>query len=1075
MVFFNRKMSSNYCHAFVPVFNANKEIKILLLSNTVLIQKKKERLQSNIFTNIFCEKRLKSKKTTLFSSFSENTLDTIQKKFKQEHQIVSKTVINPFLLAALSLVGIFIFSFRQIFLKNKYILALFLVLSSGVFFLSTKKKNQINIKNEMLNAFSLQQKDVLKKTILYTATHFKLNSQNIKKEISEIYKTYLLVFLQNYTPKLDEIEELIRVKNFFDISNEEIGEYHNQIAIDLHKQYRIELERNPSEHLFKKIEKFLFLSDRVFSTDSEKGRKYEMTRLRKIFSLSDEKVSSYSSAISYSIYSEIIESLFKNDQWNLDNLELIQATVGIGEYDKNKIHLFFLKNFLIELISTEKKISSENQKKIELIKMLFKINEKDFQNLWIDLVKPFFSSGITEHATQCIKSLNEENIQEIAEFLIKKKRDFFLSSSELINFFLYELKKILQNTLNSTLKTHMQNKSIMLEIEKILNVYQNAKKISRVLSQLDQNINMHDDMLFYEIKQDFDFLKIVEIFEYFIKNCFENISILPEKQKNISTLKQIFSISEEKYKEIYNKEAQPLFEKKIVDSIESKKFTIEEVDFLKKFQFSLKLNEKEALDVKVRVYKNYLYNVMDKKKNISQENKIKLNKIKNLLLLRWNDIQIFYNEINDLLYKKAISEAMGVAGFISIDYWKKLEKLRKNLKITEKKARCIFYQVCKDKAEYIFGQIVTQYKKKNQPNGESKEERRSDITPSEAFLQIETSTSNKHELSDLIDFYSRNKIFVKEKLLSDLVLQKKMKNLNGRLELQHDLTSNFKYSYPVDLSNSFDNKVVLEIYKQYLTEYFSLKTQNEKKYIQNDFDKLAFILGIQQADVVSIHTDVGSGIYTQFLARALHKGFIDESEMHFLSKVKNILYMEDSVCLNLIKQAKKNKVKTLIEDILDDQVINAEKIVEMRKIALALNVNLQNDISVPIDQRVKLFKMEIDFNIEKEILNNENQNLIEELRFFFGLSKELTKKVLIENITLKCEECLINAIASIRRKEDEQTMEELKKIFKFGKILPVKIRSSFISAKEKEQIFVVFESLNRSDDDRHLLKTMLNL
>jgi hypothetical protein len=306
-------------------------------------------------------------------------------------------------------------------------------------------------------------------------------------------------------------------------------------------------------------------------------------------------------------------------------------------------------------------------------------------------------------------------------------------------------------------------------------------------------------------------------------------------------------------------------------------------------------------------------------------------------------------------------------------------------------------------------------------------------------------------------------------------LNKNLNGLNGRVEIKTCMNIKTDYQYPVNLNGVFDKKIVLEMYKQYLVECFSTKLQNEKRKLFNNLDKLGPILGIESAEIKSIHTNVGSLVYKQFLAQALSKGFIDKSETTFLTTIQNTLSMDNSKCSELIKEAKKNRVAVFIENIFATPKINPDRVSELRKMALYLGVDLQNDLSVSSDQCAKLFKVEIDSNIEKGLITSENQSLVEEIRSAFGLSNDVVKKVLLESITTRCEGYLINSVASLRKNANEESLKELKKMINYGNLLPIKIQSNFASKSEKEQLFSLFQSIETQKDKLELLKIMLNL
>jgi hypothetical protein len=1080
-------MTLTYHDAFIPILNVSNKIKNCSVSNNFLSQK-------NNFQKQTCLNRsFKTRKTLLvmenYSTSKKIAIETIKKELNESKKDW-KSSVRTLPSAYRKIISIFIFSsvvlssWYLVPSKSRYISIAASVLSGGLAFFLTQKINSKNIlgaQNKILDIlYSETQPINFQKISKEIEAEFGINSNDLKYEILNIYKKYLLFFLQNFDIKFDEINELINLKNCLHISNQEIGECHIEIARDLYKEYTINLERKDSEYSNEKVNKFIFLSDRIFSTDSVKGYQYEISRLRKIFLFSYEKIQNICSSISYSLYSQIIDVSFKSGFYGLENLDNVKSTIGINTEQQNEIHTKFISGFVSNLLNKENKFTDEDIVKNQTLIKMLEMDESMFQKILFDLTKPIFYSELSNNLNKISSVMDKANLLTIAQSINLRKKELSIPSNEIKNL----ISSALRNETNAIMvsilnKMRIQKNEIMLnEIETLFIFNKNSFEIFNSCNLLTQQEikEIYNNGAFYGIGKNFKSEDTKKLFEIFLQSCFKNLSINPELEEKIIQLKEILSISETEYKFLYNKITEPIYREEIVLAIEQKKCSKNDIKNIKNLQLSLKLTSDFTKIIKVKVYKSYLQNFTESNNILSLENSQKLNEIKKFLSLTWNDVQEIHDESNEPFYRKAISEAMGASGFISTNYWDSLEKLRKRLQMTEQKAKLIFYQVSKDKMRQLFDQAVIDYKRKLQIKNEGKESKE-DIASANSgtALGIEAGNTSGSELSNLIDFYNRNKIFIEKESPLNISFNKNLNGLTGRSEVKKSMSIKTEYEYPVNINGLFDKKIVLEMYKQYLVDCFSSKLQNEKRKLFNNLDKLGPILGIESPEIKSIHTNVGSLVYKQFLAQALSKGYIDKSESTFLTTIQNTLSMDNSKCSELIKEAKKNRIAIFIESIFSTPKINPDRVSELRKMALYLGVDLQNDLSISGDQCAKLFRVEIDSNIEKGLITSDNQILVEEIRTAFGLSKEIVKKVLLETITTRCEGYLINAVASLRKNATDESLKEIKKMISFGNLLPIKIQSNFASKSEKEQLLSLFQSIETQTENTGLLKIMLNL
>jgi hypothetical protein len=436
-------------------------------------------------------------------------------------------------------------------------------------------------------------------------------------------------------------------------------------------------------------------------------------------------------------------------------------------------------------------------------------------------------------------------------------------------------------------------------------------------------------------------------------------------------------------------------------------------------------------------------------------------------------------------YQKSILEAMGATGIIPKNYWQGLEKLRERLQMSETKAKEVFYKSIQDKLRIGFEKAIAENKKKKQNKDSEPNDMGEDptiIKGAGTALGIEVGNPAGNQFLNLIDLYSRNRIFIENEKTVNEIAQILLKGQNGRAEKKNWARSKIEYSYPVSLEGIFPKKIISEMYRDYLAECFSVKSQSEKRKLFNNLNQLGPILGLNTVEIEEIHSNVGSLVYKQYLSQALKKGFLDKSDMAFLSNIQMTLSMNSKKCSEFIREAKRNKIALLAENIFVTPKINPLRITEMRKLAKQLGVDLVKDIDVSVEQRSKMFKIEIDSEIEKGTISTQNQELINEIQESFGVEDSLARKILSNSISSQCENYLLNAVGSLRKGSTTEAIEEIEKMLNYGNLLPNYVNNPIASKKERNELFSLYQSDSDENVDQKkfennikLLKIMLGV
>ena len=982
--------------------------------------------------------------------------------------------------------------------KKRIISFGFSALAGAASFVALKKfniKNNTDVKKEIIE--TLEEKAMTLEDIALDPKDsmidfsklikkFRLTTEELKVEKSEIYKKFLEILLRNPDINLEEIKELINLKNYLGLAAQDAGNCHYEFAQDLYKNYIIMIERENSDEFKKIIDKFFFLSDRIFEMDLPKGYQYESARLRKIFPYSEKDIKRECLEKATNLYEKLIENVLDNENPKVSKIKSAGKILGLKEEKTIQIHNEFYQKKIAQLLSQEDKITKKGKAQLEKIKNLLDVTEQVSEKYIVEKTGPLFSKEAILILENTGIETTEQELKEMAQKIKNATENFFLKENIAYQYFSSAVETIFYQCIEKIIKSIKAKKTneALEGVKKLLFLEKNINIISKLIfsEQKTDEKNVKSNFS-YDLRSNFKLEDVRKIYSIYLEECLVETELSSENEKNLLNLEKILGFSSEESREIYDASVGPILYQKIKNIFQNKKIDSEDKKEIEILEVGLKIDKKVSTDIKLNLYKELLEISQSKNTIFTKEEEEKFENLRRSLSLSWNDVQKFHDLTSEKKYQKSISEALGATGIIPKNYWQGLENLRKKLQLSETKAKEIFYSSIQNKLKINFEKAIAENKKKKQAKESADLGEDPTITKGAGTaLGIEAGDLGGNQLLGLIDIYSRNRIYIENEKISNKINQNSLLGQNGRSEKKNCTRTEIEYTYPVNLDGLFSKKITTELYRDYLVECFSVKSQNEKRKLFNNLNRLGPLLGLSVKEVEDIHSSVGSLVYKQYLSQALNKGFLDKSDMAFLSNIQTTLSMNSEKCSNFIKEAKKNKIALLVESIFVTPKINPSRVSEMRKIAKQLGVDLAKDIDVSAEQKSKMFKIEIDSGIEKGLISIDNQELINEIQTSIGLEDDVARKVLLNCISSRCENYLLNAVASLRKGSISEVIQEMEKMLNFGKLLPIYVKNPIASKKERIDLYSIYQTEHDEKIDEKtygenlkLLKKMLGI
>jgi len=412
-----------------------------------------------------------------------------------------------------------------------------------------------------------------------------------------------------------------------------------------------------------------------------------------------------------------------------------------------------------------------------------------------------------------------------------------------------------------------------------------------------------------------------------------------------------------------------------------------------------------------------------------------------------------------LIFRKVL-----VSIFIRIDNYRAgLERLRNRLALAKDDADAAFHNVVKQRMKVYVERALSHVEKRSQFRGQNENRDVGEdptIKRAGATLGMDTGGLSV-ELSNLVDFYVRNKLVVEEEIEIG--------------EEKRKITR-----YPITLRDEIPEKVYNELYKQYLVQCFSASSRGEKQRLFAALDQLGSILGMTEPEVAAIHANIGQLIYKNYVTQALSKGPLDEKDTEFLANIEKMLSMQSEQCASIMKDAKENRVSLMFEQVLQAPKVLPESIKKARETAALLDVDIVGDLDISVDQRARLFGVEVDAAIDRGELTAEKRTVVETVGKALQIPEEKSRSVLLDCIQRRCLSHMVQAAASLRQERSETAVSELRTMLRYGKLLPSKVRAPAVSTGEKQELFLLFQAFVITDgtmtenakDEIELLKTM---
>lgn len=866
-----------------------------------------------------------------------------------------------------------------------------------------------------------------------------------------MYQTYLETMFEKPDVQFSEVAELTRLKYALGLDGPAVGDAHYEAARAFYRNNVVFLGADDSEPEGEvsqaKLDKVVFLSDRMYADkDTEEAYAYEKSRIIRFFRFSAEEYDQRFSRIALPFYRDVVTRATEDSSVSKEDLQAAQAALGVRDRDAGVVRSDSYSSTVEKLVHQKGKLDTADNEMLSHLRGVLSIEEERATSTLKELAEPVYRLAIND----ALDSIGEggESYASVYGKLALRQSELGLPADAARGTLTKEISVRSKEVVKKASKyLRVQNMNGCVTVVKELLDF--ADKVVNLVQVSDEN-KREDTAALKEymvgVSDNLSRTEPQQLYRIFLSSCLSDRKIDEAEETMLRRLRTILNLKDGEAEDAYKAAAGPVYRKLLGDALAENKFDAATKANIETVRADLALPTETSKAICRELYKTRLRTATSGNRILQENEAQDLFLVRQFMDLSEEDTHEVHKDIMGPIYEQSVTEAMGPTGILLDDYRAGLERLRGRLCLAKEDADAVFYKVVKQRMKMYVDRAMNQLEKRGTFRGQNENRDVGDdpnIKRAGATLGIDAG-GLPIELSSLVDFYVRNKLVVEEEV-----------------EVEGEKRTVAKY--PITLRGDIPPKVYNELYKQYVVQCFSASSRGEKQRLFAALDQLGSILGMTEDEVASIHANIGSLIYKNYVNQALLKGPIDAKDVEFLANIQKMLSMKEEQCETILTDAKNSRVSVLLEQIFNQPKVLPESVKKVRETAKLLEVDIVKDLKISMDQRARLFAVEIDNAIDRGELTADNQSMVSEVQAGLQVSDERAKAVLLDCIQRRSLNHLVQAAASLRQERSETAVAELKTMLRFGKLLPTKVVAPAISENEKQELFLLFQAFIITD------------
>ena len=898
------------------------------------------------------------------------------------------------------------------------------------------------------------------------ASEYGVGKKQFQSQLSQLYAVFLGACLSSPQVVSSELGEVKKLGELLGLSRAELGSAVFQAGRQLYSRHRAYLEEDEPNDSKLLLDKYIFLAERVLSEDeSEEGYRYESMRCQKLFSLGAAEWASKAEAAAVPFYEKALEKVSAGQPVVAAQLAQIRSTFGVGDGTAVEMHEAAYVELARGLLQPDgaAKFDDAARAKLSEAQALLALEADVAERLAQSLTSPLYSASVEAALAQLGgegTTVDAAATAALSGVLSVRQQELMLPA-DAADALQREALRTLASAKLAEAATFLRAQNVPEAVAKaralvaycgamggamgaVGTVEGGAEAEAALFASLGGAAGCKDS-------------ELLSLYRLVLLDALNGANGLADEAEAslLPSLQGVLGLSKAEADGVYLAASSPLYRKAVREAVEAGDLGDAKKAALDVTLASINLPEATAAKMTVEVYVDELKKCAGEGKIIDEAQSAQLASLRAFLGLELPQVADAHEDLCGGTYADSVKQVMGVSGNIPDEYFEGLTKLRERLALTEEVTDRIYAQVATAKVKALGDKAVEALETKAKADQAAQKKNAGEQDADGGSASGLEGAALVGEISNLLEFASG------ARLLSD----------DGA-------------TCAATLRGQVEDRVVKELYRQYLVEGFSGGQPELQAKLFGGMGKLAAVLGLNAQEAQLVQNELGSLIYRQYLGKALQSnGPLGAQDEAFLSNVKDTLMLEADKCDETIKEMKCGRVGMLVENLFSSQVgrgIDAAEITAMRDTAELYELDLVDDVGVLPPRLEKMFSVELSDLLEKGELapgDGDGAAALEEMCASMHISEEKAAAILVETIKKTVNGGVQQASALYRQDRNDEMVAELERVVKYARVQAIEVELPTVSSATRQEMLMLFQaSLGGADPEKlELLKETMSL